>query len=408
MHCRSCGCVDFWEFADLGSAPPSNNLLDPTKILKQETEFPLRTFACVNCFLVQTEDFVEAEVMFNPDYVYLSSNSDTWLDHAQNFVKKSIASQSLDTESQVYEIAANDGYLLQYFKDSFVPCVGIEPTALAAGIARNKGIEIEEAFFDEDLADKLVEKYGPADLIVANNVLAHVPDPKVLLRGIAKLLKLDGVASIEFHSLIELKNKLAIDTIYHEHFSYYSLTSFKIVSEMCGLRVVSVEKLPTHGGSLRVKLAKSESPQIEDVSVRQTLTQEKEAGITKAEFYLGFGKEIEQIKSSFRDFLKSCERENKVVAGYGAAAKASTLLNYAKITPEELSAVADRSPSKIGKLIPGSGIPVVAPDQLREIDPDFVIIFPWNIATEIIQQLSTELKPSTKFVKLIPNIQQLN
>lgn len=407
MFCRSCGNDDLLPFADLGEAPPSNNLTGKLNDKIHEKYYPLRTFTCSNCLLVQTEDFVQAEKMFKEDYVYLSSQSETWLKHAKNFVEQIVLEEALSENSMVYEIASNDGYLLQYIAEKNIKSVGIEPTKLAADIAREKGLIIRKDFFSPLVANELKLEYGLGNLIVANNVLAHVPDPKVILNGINTLLANDGIATIEFHWVLKLIEKLAIDTIYHEHFSYYSLKSFSYVASLCGLKVVDAKELETHGGSLRVTLAKESSDRNIQNSVSRILEIERGAGLDNKSTYLNFQGKIDDIKISLVEFLKTHKANGKIVLGYGAAAKASTLLNFAGITPNLLNMVADKSTSKIGKSIPGCNIEVVSPEELISVMPEVVIIFPWNIAPEIVEYLSSNLSKETQYYKCVPTMERI-
>jgi len=353
---------------------------------------------------VQTEDFIEAHDIFTSDYVYFSSYSSTWIKHAENFVQKAIKNYSLNHNSFVVEIASNDGYLLQFVKKSGIPCLGIEPAEETSAIAGNKGINVINDFFSLKLSGEIVEKYGQADLVVANNVLAHVPDPENILRGVYILLKNTGVASVEFHSVKELMQRQAIDTIYHEHFSYYSLYSFKKLAESARLKVVDVQELDSHGGSLRVFLTKDNS--IHDVSnrVSDVIASEYEMGLEDINTYRKFSDNVIDIKHACINFLLNAKKEGLKVAGYGAAAKASTLLNYAGITTNLIPFIADKSPSKVGKYIPGCRIPIVDVAELIKFEPDYIVIFPWNIKNEIISELSPRLSKKVKFFQLGPEV----
>jgi len=404
MKCRSCSSVNFIDFCDLGQAPLSNGLVPAFQLGQHEIWYPLNVKVCVECLLVQTEDFIEAHDIFTSDYVYFSSYSSTWIKHAENFVQKAIKNYSLNHNSFVVEIASNDGYLLQFVKKSGIPCLGIEPAEETSAIAGNKGINVINDFFSLKLSGEIVEKYGQADLVVANNVLAHVPDPENILRGVYILLKNTGVASVEFHSVKELMQRQAIDTIYHEHFSYYSLYSFKKLAESARLKVVDVQELDSHGGSLRVFLTKDNS--IHDVSnrVSDVIASEYEMGLEDINTYRKFSDNVIDIKHACINFLLNAKKEGLKVAGYGAAAKASTLLNYAGITTNLIPFIADKSPSKVGKYIPGCRIPIVDVAELIKFEPDYIVIFPWNIKNEIISELSPRLSKKVKFFQLGPEV----
>jgi len=353
---------------------------------------------------VQTQDFIEAHDIFTSDYVYFSSYSSTWIKHAENFVQKAIKTYNLNHNSFVVEVASNDGYLLQFVKKSGIPCLGIEPAEETSAIAENKGINVINDFFDLKLSREIVEKYGEADLVVANNVLAHVPDPQNILRGVYILLKTTGVASVEFHSVKELMQRHAIDTIYHEHFSYYSLHSFKKLAENARLKVVDVQELASHGGSLRIFLTKDNSNHDVSNRVSDVIASEYEMGLEDINTYRDFSDNLIDIKHACINFLLNAKKEGLKVAGYGAAAKASTLLNYAGITTNLIPFIADKSPSKVGKYIPGCRIPIVDVAELIKFEPDYIIIFPWNIKNEIISELSTRLSKKVKFFQLAPEV----
>ena len=392
------------DFCDLGQAPLSNSLVPAFQLGQHEIWYPLKIKVCAECLLVQTQDFIDAHDIFTSDYVYFSSYSSTWIKHAENFVQKAIKSYNLNYNSFVVEIASNDGYLLQFVKKSGIPCLGIEPAEETSAIAETKGINVINDFFSLKLSGEIVEKYGKADLVVANNVLAHVPDPENILRGVYILLKTTGVASVEFHSVKELMQRQAIDTIYHEHFSYYSLHSFKKLAENARLKVVDVQELDSHGGSLRIFLTKDNS--IHDVSnrVSDVIASEYEMGLEDIDTYRKFSENVIDIKHGCINFLLNAKKEGLKVAGYGAAAKASTLLNYTGITTNLIPFIADKSPSKVGKYIPGCRIPIVDVAELIKFEPDYIIIFPWNIKNEIISELSPRLSKKVKFFQLAPEI----
>ena len=407
MNCRFCKKKLSKEFIDLGKMAPSNSYVTKKNLKGIHNEYKLKTLICDSCWLVQTQDFVEVSEMFTPDYVYFSSFSSTWIEHAKKFVNDMISRCLLNKSSFVVEIASNDGYLLQFVNQNGIPCLGVEPTNETAAVASDKGLNVLNKFFSHDLGQKITNDYGHADLIVANNVLAHVPEPLDLLKGIETLLKEDGLASIEFHSLKELVNKVAIDTIYHEHFSYYSLISFKFLAKAAGLKVVDVEKLSTHGGSLRVYLSRKNSLQSLSPTVQKQLDEEAASGLNKLSTFHEFSKKIDGLKISYIKFLQDMKNNDLKVAGYGAAAKASTLLNYADISSDLITMIADKSPSKIGKYVPGCQVPIVDVEKLVNFDPDVVVIFPWNIKDEIIKELSPRLKSTVKFYKFVPEITEL-
>ena len=403
MNCRYCKTLLKHTFVDLGSAPPSNNYLTTESLKKPEQWLPLRVMVCEQCHLVQTEDFSTAENLFTEDYAYFSSFSKTWLDHAGRYVTAMVDRFSLDRKSKVIEIAANDGYLLQYVHQAGIPCLGVEPTAGTARAAREKGIEIIEEFFGTSLAKKLVNQGHEADLMTANNVLAHVPDIKDFVRGFSILLKPGGTATFEFPHLLRLVTENQFDTIYHEHYSYLSLTAVQRIFSENGLHIFDVEKLDTHGGSLRVFAGRMDGPQRTcHKSVSRFLEEEYNAGIHEMSFYTGFQTKVEKIKNDLLTFLIECRKLNLTVAAYGAAAKGNTLLNYAGIRPDLLPFVIDRNPAKQNKFMPGSRIPIVDESRLKEVRPDFILILPWNLKKEIMEQLSYIREWKGQFVTAIP------
>ena len=377
---------------DLGHQPPSNAYLQADQLVQAEVTYPLQVFVCTNCWMVQLPAHAAAEELFTADYAYFSSTSSSWCAHAERFVAAAVERLALGPQSQVVELASNDGYLLQYMKQRGIPCLGIEPTHATAEAARIKGINTLERFFGAALAEEL----EPADLVVANNVLAHVPDINDFVAGIALLLKPTGRASIEFPHLLRLLAGNQFDTIYHEHYSYLSLRVVARVAATFGLDVVDVETLPTHGGSLRVWLAHRGATQ-PTASVSAVLSAEAEAGLETLDAYAGFQQRAEGTKHALMEFLLQAKRQGQRVFGYGAAAKGNTLLNYAGIKPDLLPAVADRAPSKQGKFLPGSHIPVISPEQLAVESGDTLIVFPWNLIGELRQQL-----PGTELVTAIP------
>ncbi|MEW5788389.1 MAG: class I SAM-dependent methyltransferase [Pseudomonadota bacterium] len=388
MKCRHCGAELRLPLVDLGSAPPSNAYLTGQTLHAPEKWFPLRVLVCERCWLAQTEDFTQAADLFDADYAYFSGFSSSWLAHSERYVGEMTARLGLTKDSHVIEIAANDGYLLQYVKARGIPCTGVEPAASAAAAARAKGIPIVEDFFGVRLARELVAQSKQADLTTANNVLAHVPDINDFVAGFALLLKPQGVATFEFPHLMRLIEETQFDTIYHEHFSYLSLTAVEGIFAVNGLAVFDVEELPTHGGSLRIFAQRADSGRhMREPRVDRVLAEEARRGMNRAAYYAGLQARIDQVKDDFLLFLLECKRQGKRVAAYGAAAKGNTLMNYAGIRPDLIPFVVDRNPAKQGKYMPGSRIPIVDEARLREERPDFVVILPWNIKAEIMQQL---------------------
>jgi SAM-dependent methyltransferase len=375
-------------FVDLGSAPHSNGYLTADALRRPEKWYPLRVLVCTECWLVQTDDFVDRAEIFLPDYAYFSSYSTTWLRHAERYVEAMTARFELGTRSHVVEVASNDGYLLQYFRARGIPCLGIEPTASTAHAARAKGIEVVEEFFGVDLARRLVAEGRSADVAVANNVLAHVPDINDFVSGFTHLLKPEGFATFEFPHLLKLVEQNQFDTIYHEHFSYLSLTSVCRIFSRNGLSVFDVEQLPTHGGSLRVFARRRDiGTRVIGEGVARLLDIEDAAGIATPDFYTSFQGNADRVKDDFLDFLIDAKRGGRRVAAYGAAAKGNTLMNYAGIRSDLIRFVVDRNPAKQGKFMPGSRIPIVDETRLRVEQPDFVVILPWNLRDEVMEQL---------------------
>ena len=406
MKCRHCGSELKLPLVDLGSAPPSNAYLTAQTLRAPEKWFPLRVLVCENCWLVQTEDFAQAHELFDADYAYFSSFSTSWLAHSERYVDAMVERFGLNTDSHVVEVAANDGYLLQYVKAHKIPCTGVEPTASTAAAAREKGIQIVEDFFGVRLASELVAQGKQADLSVANNVLAHVPDINDFVAGFTVLLKSQGVATFEFPHLLKLIAENQFDTIYHEHFSYLSLTAVNRIFAANGLAVFDVEQLPTHGGSLRVFAQRSDTGQHQRrVKVDELLQHEVEEGMLSADYYAGFQTKINKVKNDFLAFLLDAKRHGKRVAGYGAAAKGNTLLNYAGVRPDLIAFIADRNPAKQGKYMPGSRIPIVEESWLLEAKPDYVVIFPWNLKCEIRQQLDYVRRWGGQFVSVVPELE---
>jgi len=405
MKCRHCGSALRLPFLDLGSAPPSNAYLTEAGLRAPEVWYPLRLMVCESCWLVQTEDHAGREALFTGDYAYFSSFSTTWLKHAEQYVADMAQRFALNMNSHIVEVAANDGYLLQYAKARGIPCLGIEPTTSTANAARARGIEIVEAFFGVNLAQQLAAQGKQADLTAANNVLAHVPDINDFVAGFAVLLKPTGVATFEFPHLLRLVSENQFDTIYHEHYSYLSLTTVKCIFEHNGLSVFDVEELPTHGGSLRVYAQRSDSGTREaGTTVAKLLERETAAGMNSAAFYAGFQDKADRVKNDLLAFLIEAKRTGKTVAGYGAAAKGNTLLNYAGVRPDLLPYVVDRNPAKQDKFLPGCRIPIVAEAHLIQAKPDYVVILPWNLREEVMGQLAYIREWGGQFVTAVPSI----
>lgn len=405
MKCRHCNSDIKLPLVDLGSAPPSNAYLTVQKMKAPEKWFPLRVLVCEQCWLVQTEDFTQADELFDADYAYFSGFSVSWLSHAENYVNDMIKRFGLDATSHVVEVAANDGYLLQHVKARGISCTGVEPTASTAAAARAKGIPIVEEFFGVSLAEKLVAQGLCADLMAANNVLAHVPDINDFVAGFARLLKPQGVATFEFPHLLRLMSENQFDTIYHEHFSYLSLTAVVRIFATNGLSVFDVEEHPTHGGSLRVFAQRKEfGNQPCNNNVAKLLTLEKQAGMSGVLFYADFQAKTDKVKNDFVAFLLQAKRERKSVAAYGAAAKGNTLMNYAGIRPDLISFVVDRNPAKQEKFMPGSRIPILNESHLKAAKPDYVVILPWNLRLEVMQQLSYIRAWGGQFVTAVPGV----
>jgi len=405
MNCRHCHSALEHTFLDLGFAPPSNAYLTEETLHAPEKHFPLCVLVCTECWLVQTEDYAGANELFSADYAYFSSFSTTWLEHAERYVGNMVKRFDLGTQSHIVEVAANDGYLLQYVKAKGIPCLGIEPTMSTAEAARSKGVEIVEGFFGVGLAEELVSQGKHADLAIANNVLAHVPDINDFVAGFSILLKPVGIATFEFPHLLRLVSESQFDTIYHEHYSYLSLTAVKRIFDYNGLSVFDVEELPTHGGSLRVYAQRNdEGDKKISQSVSSLLAREELAGMTALECYGGFQEKANKVKNDFLSFLIEANRAGKTVAGYGAAAKGNTLLNYAGIRPDLLSYVVDRNPAKQNKFLPGSRIPIDDEQQLKLSQPEYVVILPWNLKAEVVEQLSYIRNWGGQFVTAVPHI----
>lgn len=406
MKCRHCAAAVTLPFADLGTAPPSNAYVSASALHACECWYPLRVLVCENCWLVQTEDFAQAHELFDAEYAYFSSYSSSWLTHAQTYVATMVQRFALGAHSHVVEVAANDGYLLQYVQAAGIPCFGVEPTASTAAAARAKGIEVIERFFGVALAQELVAKGQAADLTVANNVLAHVPDINDFVAGFAVLLKPGGVATFEFPHLLQLVQYCQFDTLYHEHFSYLSFTAVQRIFAENGLTVFDVQELPTHGGSLRVFARRRDGVErTTEIAVTELLEREDSAGVASSGFYGGFQLECLRIKRELLLFLIDAQAHGTKVAAYGAAAKGNTLLNFAGVRADLLPYVVDKNPAKQGKYLPGSRIPIVDEAYLRTDRPDVVIILPWNLKDEVMAQLAYIREWGGRFAVAVPGWQ---
>ena len=405
MKCRFCNNPLTHEFIDLVNAPPSNSFLTKEQLNEPEVFYPLKLFVCDKCFLVQIDEYKKLDDIFNQDYAYFSSFSTSWLDHAKKYVDMIANRLGLSATSHVMEIASNDGYLLQYFKEKQIPCLGIEPSANTAQAAREKGVETLEEFFRADLAEKLSQKGKKADLIIGNNVLAHVPDINDFVKGLKIALKSGGVITMEFPHLMRLIEENQFDTIYHEHFSYLSFHTVGCIFAKHGLVLFDVEELITHGGSLRIYArhdedeSKSVTPNVADL-----LEKEAARGMQKLDYYLDFQQKADKVKYELLSFLIEQKRQGKKVVAYGAAAKGNTLLNYCGVKKDLIEFVVDVSPYKQGKFLPGSHIPVVAEKEIKITKPDYVLILPWNIKDEIMNQLNYIRNWGGKFVVAVPKL----
>ena len=403
--CRACGHTLKAAFLSLGSSPLSNSYLSPQMLSAMEPFYPLDVYVCEKCFLVQLEEFEKARNIFDSLYAYFSSYSDSWLAHCRAYVDMMMKRFAIDKSWFVVELASNDGYLLQYFKKRCIPILGIEPAENTANEARKKGIPTDAVYFTEHYAKQLSGAGKSADLIIANNVLAHNPDINDFTAGIAALLKPDGIVTVEFPHVLSMFANNEFDTIYHEHYSYLSLLTVQKLFASHGLAVFDVEELPTHGGSLRVfaKPAGSAKNKVAE-SVARVIAKENAAGLFSIETYGRFRAHVEKVKRELLLFLIAQKKAGKTVAGYGAPAKANTLLNYCGIRTDLLEYTVDRSPHKQGKFLPGTHIPIFSPEKIRETKPDYVLILPWNIQEEIILQMAHIKEWGGKFVVAIPEM----
>lgn len=407
MHCRNCKSQELTNVVDLGFAPFSNRFLTSNELGVMEPYYPLQVVVCNCCWLAQTTFTPASEDIFDEDYPYFSSISSSWLAHAKKFANRMIKDLTLTEDSKVLEIASNDGYLLKNFKEAKIPCIGIEPTKSTAKVAKSIGIKTIEKFFSESLSKSLVSTEGQFDLIIANNVFAHIPDLNDFSLGLAKSLKPHGTITIEFQHLLELLKHNQFDTIYHEHYSYLSLISASKILTSLGLRVYRVEKLPTHGGSLRLFICHEKNQLEEHSSVGCFLEEEKQFGLKNPLFLQKHQKNALTIKYNLLKFLIDMKKQKKTVVGYGAAAKGNSLLNFAGVKKDLIQFVVDGAKSKQGKFLPGSHIPVFAPERLIEARPDVILILPWNIADEIVETNSDLSKQGSSFFVAVPELKKL-
>jgi 2-polyprenyl-3-methyl-5-hydroxy-6-metoxy-1,4-benzoquinol methylase len=401
--CRFCGHLLTRTFVDLGLSPLANAFVKPEQLHQMETFYPLHVRVCDRCLLVQLDEFESPEHIFG-EYLYFSSYSDLWLEHCRRFAVQMVGGLALTADSMVVEIASNDGYLLQYFRAVGIPVLGVEPASNVARVALEKGIPTEVAFFGTEVAERLRTRGGAADLIVANNVLAHVPRLNDFVRGLAILLKPTGVITIECPHLLTLVAGNQFDTIYHEHFSYFSLGVLERLFASHGLMVTDAEELPTHGGSLRVHVRHRVEGSVRTRAVDSLLDREHEAGLDTLDGYTTFSEKVVQTKCDVLSFFVDAWRSGKTVAGYGAPAKGNTLLNYCGIGPELLPFTVDRSPHKQGRYLPGTRIPIHSPAKLTEARPDYVFILPWNLKNEIVNQMDGVRAWGGQFVVPIPKV----
>ena len=407
MNCRHCQNSLRHVFLDLGFAPPSNNYLSESDTDLPEITYPLKLFVCEACWLVQTKDYSKASDLFSNEYAYFSSTSKSWLEHAAVYTTQIIKKQNLSKSSFVIEIASNDGYLLKNFVQAGIPCLGIEPTNSTAIEAERKGIPVLREFFGSKLAKKMVAAGNLADLICGNNVYAHVPDINDFTKGLKLILKEDGIINLEFPHLMRLIENNQFDTVYHEHFSYLSLKTVVTIFYSAGLKIFDVEELSTHGGSLRIYACHQDSARVVSDAVVVLLEQEDLFGLTNLKVYSDFQNKANKVKDDFISFLIEQKRKGKTVAAYGAAAKGNTLMNYAGLKTDLIDFVCDAAPSKQGKYMPGNHLPIVHPSELTRLKPDWVVIFPWNISSEILHQFK-ESCWGGRFVIAIPELRILN
>ncbi len=404
MKCRHCGAALSLPLIDLGSAPPSNAYLSEAALHAPETWYPLRVLVCTRCWLAQTEVYARADELFNPDYPYFSSTSTNWLDHASRYARAMTEKLALGPRSFVIEVASNDGYLLKNFVAAGIPCLGVEPTASTAVAAEKLGVPVLREFFGQVLGTRFADEGRQADLIIGNNVYAHVPDINDFTAGLKAALKPGGTITLEFPHLMRLIEFVQFDTVYHEHFSYLSLFTVCRIFEQAGLRIFDADELSTHGGSLRVFGCHASDDRPVSANVVALQGEEQRRGLLTPDPYSEFQARADRVKDDLVAFLIEQKRAGKKLAAYGAAAKGNTLLNYAGIRSDLLPYVCDAAGSKQGKFLPGSHIPILPPAILRDVQPDLVLILPWNLADEIRQQNGFIRKWGGRFVVAVPSL----
>ena len=403
--CRFCASPLEVTFCDLGMSPLSNSFLKPEQLSRHEPFYPLHVWVCSNCFLVQLEEFEPPEHIFSDEYAYFSSYSDTWLEHCRRYVEDMSRRFALGAKHLVVEIASNDGYLLQYFVQRGVPVLGIEPAANCARVAEQKGVRTRVAFFGTRLAEELAREGKRADLLLGNNVLAHVPNLNDFVQGLKRLLAPQGVVTMEFPHLLNLIEQNQFDTIYHEHFSYLSFLTVEKVFAQHGLALFDVNEIPTHGGSLRIFARHADdASKPAGATVRALRAKETRAGLDRLETYTAFDDKVKRTKRRLLEFLVTAKNQGKRIAGYGAPAKGNTLLNYCGVRADFLDFTVDRSPHKQGCFLPGTRLPIFPPDKLKEARPDYVLILPWNLKDEIVQQVGYIRDWGGRFVVPIPEV----
>jgi hypothetical protein len=403
-NCRFCGTNLQHTFVDLGMSPLCESYVSREQLNQMEPFYPLHVYVCDQCFLVQLEEYVSPEDIFT-EYAYFSSYADAWLQHAKDYTDLMERKFELDGNSLVVEVASNDGYLLQYFVEKGIPCLGVEPAANVAQAAIDKGVATRIEFFGTESARRMVEEGLQADLLIGNNVLAQVPDVNDFVAGMKILLKPQGVITVEFPHLLCLVSENQFDTIYHEHFSYFSFITAEKIFAAHGLTLFDVEELPTHGGSLRI-YGRHDDDLSKPISGRVTAlrTREQQAGVTDMAYYSAFGEQVKETKRKLLEFLILARREGKSVAGYGAPGKGNTLLNYCGIRTDFIDFTVDRNPYKQGKFLPGTHIPIHQPDKIKETQPDYVVVLPWNFKEEIMEQMSYIREWGGQFVVPIPEV----
>ena len=406
LACRFCRTPLIQSFCDLGMSPLSNANLRLEQLNDMEPFYPLHAYVCQACLLVQLDTFEPPQHLFDDNYAYFSSYSDSWLAHAKTYAEDMTTRFKLGLESQVVEIASNDGYLLQFFVQKNIPALGVEPAGNVANAAREKGVDTLEKFFGVATANQLREDGKAADLLLGNNVLAHVPDLNDFVAGLKILLKPNGVITMEFPHLLRLMQNNQFDTIYHEHFSYFSFLTAEKIFSAYGLTLFDVEELDTHGGSLRIYGKHNENttrPVVDRIAIMKE--QEAAAGLDTPTGYTQFGEQVRETKRRLLEFLIESKRQGKTIVGYGAPAKGNTLLNYCGVRTDYIDFTVDRSPHKQGAYLPGTHIPIFHPDKIAEAKPDYILILPWNLKDEIMEQLAYVRKWGAKFVLPIPQVE---